>query len=65
MLLSLHFYFGILKLDLVNVNDSVCMEVLRGAGITKDEVKELLRNSDLYGNALNIVKNYINNIRFN
>ena len=46
----------------INVNDSICMEVLRGAGITKDEIEEVLRNGDLYGNALNIVNEYI---RFN
>ena len=43
----------------INDNDSICMEVLRGAGVTKDEIEEVLRNGDLYGNALNIVKNYI------
>lgn len=42
-----------------NNNDSVCIEVLRGAGITKDEVEEVLRNGDLYGNALNIVNEYM------
>ena len=46
----------------INDNDSVCMEVLRGAGITKGEAEEILRSGELYGNALNIVKNYI---RFN
>ena len=43
----------------INDNDSICMEVLRGAGITKDEIDEVLRNGDLYGNALNIVNEYI------
>lgn len=43
----------------INDNDSICMEVLRGAGITKDEVEEVLRNGDLYGNALNIVNEYL------
>jgi len=46
----------------INDNDSICIEVLRGAGITKDEIEEVLRNGDLYGNALNIVNEYI---RFN
>lgn len=43
----------------INDNDSICMEVLDGAGVTKDEIEEVMRNGDLYGNALNIVKNYI------
>ena len=43
----------------INDNDSICMEVLNGAGVTKDEVEEVLRNGDLYGNALNIVNEYI------
>lgn len=45
----------------INDNDSICREVLRGAGITKDEIEEVLRNGDLYGNALNIVNEYIIN----
>lgn len=47
--------------NIINDNDSICMEVLRGAGITKDEVEEVLRNGELYGNALNIVYEYIRN----
>ena len=43
----------------INDNDSICMEVLDGAGVTKDEIEEVLRNDDLYGNALNIVSEYI------
>ena len=35
------------------------MEVLRGAGITKGEAEEILRSGELYGNALNIVNEYI------
>ena len=37
------------------------MEVLNGAGVTKDEIEEeeVMRNGDLYGNALNIVNEYI------
>lgn len=46
----------------INDNDLICMEVLRGAGVTKDEVEEVLRTGELYGNALNIVNEYI---RFN
>lgn len=42
-------------------NDSVCIEVLNGAGITKDEIEEVLRNGDLYGNAANIVNEYYKN----
>ena len=49
----------------INDNDSICMEVLRGAGITKDEIEEVLRNGDLYGNALNIVNEYLRNETFN
>jgi len=45
----------------INDNDSICMEVLNGAGVTKDEVEEVLRNGDLYGNALNIIYEYIRN----
>ena len=48
----------------INDNDLICMEVLRGAGVTKDEVEEVLRNGDLYGNALNIVNEYIRNETF-
>lgn len=42
----------------INVNGSICMEVLRGAGIIKDEIEEVLRSGDLYGNAVNIVNEY-------
>ena len=35
------------------------MEVLDGAGVTKAEIEEVMRNGDLYGNALNIVNEYI------
>ena len=45
----------------INDNDSICMEVLNGAGVTKDEIEEVLRKGDLYGNALNIVYEYIKN----
>ena len=40
-------------------NNSICIEVLDGAGVTKDEIEEVLCNGDLYGNALNIVSEYI------
>jgi hypothetical protein len=43
----------------INDNGSICMEVLRGVDITKDEIEELLRSGDLYGNALNIVNEYL------
>lgn len=41
-------------------NDSVCMEVLRGAGVTKEEALHVLNKKDfLYGNAVDVVKEYI------
>ena len=41
-------------------NDSVCMEVLRGAGVTKEEVLHVLNKKDLlYGNAIDIVENFL------
>lgn len=45
----------------INDNDSICLEVLNGAGVTKDEIEEVLRNGDLYGNAANIVNEYYKN----
>lgn len=40
-------------------NDSVCYEVLRGAGVTKKEAEEVLRNGELYGTACDIVNEFI------
>ena len=39
--------------------DSVCMEVLNGAGVTKEEAEEIIQSGNLYGMAVNILKNYI------
>ena len=44
-------------------NDSVCMEVLNGAGVTKGEALHVLNKKDfLYGNAINVVNEYIINL---
>ena len=44
-------------------NDSVCFEVLRGAGFTKDELEEILAIGELYGNAIDIVENFLKTLK--
>lgn len=42
---------------------SVCYELLDGAGITKEEALHVLNKKDfLYGNAINVVNEYIINL---
>jgi len=43
----------------IQANDSVCYEVLRGAGVTKEEAEEVLHNGELYGTACDIVNEFI------
>lgn len=51
--------FNLFANNTINDNDSICTEVLRDAAITKDEIEEVLCNGELYGNASNIISEYI------
>lgn len=40
-------------------NDSVCMEVLRGAGVSKEEALHVLKREPVYGQTREIIEEYI------